>query len=910
MKRILLISLLAIGELTQAQNGYTAHTASLNLSGITLRESALLVDNTGNKWIGFSALGTPTANVGLVKHNGSTWTVYTTTTTPALPSNYITALAKDASNNIWIGSRAGLTKFDGTNFITYNTTNGLASNTITCIETNGTQVYVGTNAGLSRFDGTNFANYNVANGKLPNDTITAIKAENANTIWLGGNKRLVQFGIDNTLSTTSYTNNTSTGGKVNCIYVDANATKWIGSNSLFQFSNNTFTNVKDIYHIIGSDIPSPILDISAGLNNGIAFRMKATGFGTSSIGIMELAPNNKVYQYFAPPSNSYNTIGDYIENNGTDLVVSKNGYSFTSSITILYYGFNKTTYEMPLLQVNSNNFKYLDINNVKAGIANLSDMHLKIDAPFNDFGAYEVPKGSGNHSILASALWIGGIDNVGQLHGGAQTFRQNGTDFWPGPLDTTVAITNTMNAKNYDKIWKISYTDINNFITNFNTGNVQNGSYITTEDILTWPAKGTGNYSRNLAPFVDVNNNGIYDPTVGGDYPKIKGDQALYFIYNDHLLDSTHKVTSCLPMGIEVHAMAYAYGCSSNLAGKPELGLTTFYDYKIINRSTNTYSNTYISMFSDVDLGNFNDDYIGCNVKDAYGYAYNGDSFDEDFSGTNGYQAYPPTQGIAILKSPVAKTDGIDNDFDGTIDEPNEEMGMTKFTYFNQNTDPSNCTEYRNYMTGFWKDNTPFTCGGNAYGGPISTNWVYSGDPNGGLSTDPNNTCGNWTETTAGNIASDRRFIVGTGPFTFAPNQMQEVEYAFVTSFDSTSATNANLLSVAKLKTDVQKIKSFYNQTSIPNCLQAITIGVNEVLNQNHILMYPNPANSIVYIKNNLLGEATIKYDVLDVLGKIVVQNTTSKNEFSINIADLKTGIYFVRLNINNNTVIKKLVKE
>jgi len=34
--------------------------------------------------------------------------------------------------------------------------------------------------------------------------------------------------------------------------------------------------------------------------------------------------------------------------------------------------------------------------------------------------------------------------------------------------------------------------------------------------------------SEKIAPFYDNNNDGIYDP-MAGDYPQIKGDQALFF---------------------------------------------------------------------------------------------------------------------------------------------------------------------------------------------------------------------------------------------------------------------------------------------------------------------------------------------------------------------------------------------
>ena len=553
--------------------------------------------------------------------------------------------------------------------------------------------------------------------------------------------------------------------------------------------------------------------------------------------------------------------------------------------------------------VNSSNFKYLDLNNVNAGISNRSDMNFGGTST----ATYEVPKGSGKNTNFASALWIGGYDNANQLHGGAQTYRQNGNDFWPGPLDTITATIDTAVAITYDKIWKVSYTDINTFITAFNSGSI-----IATPDMLTWPAHGTGNYTRNLAPFVDYNGDGIYNPN-DGDFPKIKGDQALYFIYNDKL--AAHG-TNYAPMGIEVHAMAYAYGCSGAVGGRPELTYTTFYDYKIINRSVNNYHDVFVSMWNDFDLGYYNDDYIGCNVADNYGYGYNSNSTDPT------YGNYPPAQGYAIVKGPIANlADGIDNNNNGQIDELNEDCKLSKFTYYNNNlagnpiqmSDPATFNQYYGYMTGFWKDGSPFTCGGTAYTGTNTgtpTNWAYTGDVNTGISTATNSSCGsaNWTESTAGIIGGDRRLIINSGPFSLNAGQMQEVEYAFVTSFDSTSTTNANLLSVAKLKTDVQKINAYYNLINKPNCF--LTIGITELLKQNDFMLYPNPAKSVITIKSTLEGSATIDYDVIDVLGKTIIKNETTNLNFNINIADLNSGIYFLRLKINNSIVVKKFVKE
>ncbi|MEZ4830315.1 MAG: hypothetical protein R3C61_29120 [Bacteroidia bacterium] len=41
----------------------------------------------------------------------------------------------------------------------------------------------------------------------------------------------------------------------------------------------------------------------------------------------------------------------------------------------------------------------------------------------------KVPKGSNRHSMFASSLWIGGLDESGQLRVAAQTYRQSGIDF-------------------------------------------------------------------------------------------------------------------------------------------------------------------------------------------------------------------------------------------------------------------------------------------------------------------------------------------------------------------------------------------------------------------------------------------------------------------------------------------------
>src|SRR5688572_4932623 len=74
----------------------------------------------------------------------------------------------------------------------------------------------------------------------------------------------------------------------------------------------------------------------------------------------------------------------------------------------------------------------LDINNVRARLMTGGDMWWDNGT---SQARYEVPKGSLKSSLFAGSVWIGGFDPQRQLKVAAQTYRQSGNDYWPGPLD-------------------------------------------------------------------------------------------------------------------------------------------------------------------------------------------------------------------------------------------------------------------------------------------------------------------------------------------------------------------------------------------------------------------------------------------------------------------------------------------
>jgi hypothetical protein len=466
------------------------------------------------------------------------------------------------------------------------------------------------------------------------------------------------------------------------------------------------------------------------------------------------------------------------------------------------------------------------MNNVRTLIFTGGDMWW--DREGNQNAYYYVPavqnRNTGASSCFAGSIWLGGLDAGGQLKVAAMTYRQNGIDFWPGPLDTTNASADPDVCAKFDEIYTITRAEVDNFVNN--PGSTPTGN------MLSWPGNGdvSKKQGRKLAPFVDVDNNFLYDPTTG-DYPaydvfnkaeknnlgfcktKLFGDQTLFWVFNDN--GGIHTETQGVPIGVEVRAQAFAFKTND------EINNMTFYNYEVFNRSSFQLNKTYFTVWTDADLGYFLDDYVGCDVKRGLGYIYNADPFDETAMGTNGYQDYPPALGCDFFKGPLADYnaatgvgDGVDNDQDGVVDEVGETIQMSRFTYYNNNygafppqtTNPDIAIHYYNYMTGFWKDGSPFTLGNNAYGGTTPATFIYDGDP-------VNNV--GWTERGSGNPPGDRRFLQSAGPFTLKPGAVNEITFGLPWAQSPTKG--GNLQSVALLLTADTKAQALFD-----NCFKLL----------------------------------------------------------------------------------------
>jgi len=488
-------------------------------------------------------------------------------------------------------------------------------------------------------------------------------------------------------------------------------------------------------------------------------------------------------------------------------------------------------------------YQHLDINNIKVPL--FSRGNLFRESLHGSHGA-EFPSGSSSNVIFSQSLWFGGLDQNQELRIAGQKYfgyGLNGYDHFIGPVSQS---TTPESLSAYNKVWKISKNEINAHISNYN-----NLSYTIPTDILTWPAHGDVSLgeAQNLAPFVDVNQNGIYEPYLG-DYPKIRGDQALFAIFND--ANKTHSEFNGQKVHAEVHVMLYGYEDPY----VDFLDNSFFVHYEIYNRSENlSYSNFYISQYIDHQLGYYMDNYIGTHVSKNIIYAYNGDNYDES---SIGYGAKPPVFGWVLLNQDYTST-------------------MSHYNDLSKNGIPINPSQVYNAMQGLYNDTTSMVYASTT----TPTKFIYPGNTN-PLFSD------NWTEPLSGNEPESRRTTASTVVYDFGPGDKICLDYAGVFSRDNTPDYNHQ---INQLFADVDGVQSVYDYENFDCNNQVLT--VNETpLNalsffvKDHTLMVNRPTETA----------ENFQIHIVNSLGKILLSSTLkpSESQKAIDISHLPSGIYFI----------------
>lgn len=312
-------------------------------------------------------------------------------------------------------------------------------------------------------------------------------------------------------------------------------------------------------------------------------------------------------------------------------------------------------------------------------------------------------------------------------------------------------------------------------------------------DWLEWPwQKG--------APYYDRNGNGVYDPDPSGAYDPAKdepgyadADQVVWFVTNDLNEAQSRSFEGSDPIGLEIQTTLWGY------ARADQLGNVIFKQFKFIYKGTATGSSVsridsmYVGQWADPDLGDYSDDFEGCDTvydgggihTSSLGFVYNSTTADRNY---NAFGLAPPAMGYDFFAGPLVPSPGSTAVFDLKYRPGYRNLPMSSWIYFAAGgtyTDPDfdyvGAGQWYNLLRGL----TPVTGAPFVFPGTTEpTKFWLSGDPvahTGNLDGTIDN-------------PGDRRMMLSAGPFTMSLGDTQEVVVALVGGIGSDRLSSISVM--------------------------------------------------------------------------------------------------------------------
>jgi serine protease AprX len=98
----------------------------------------------------------------------------------------------------------------------------------------------------------------------------------------------------------------------------------------------------------------------------------------------------------------------------------------------------------------------------------------------------------------------------------------------------------------------------------------------------------------------------------------------------------------------------------------------------------------------------------------------------------------------------------------------------------------------------------------------------------------------------------------------------------------------------------------------IPNVCSFV-LGLNNKsadLAIDELMVYPNPFNSLISIYLNSSNEKIISISLNDMLGKTLQTFDANSNDFTLDLSNCDSGIYFLRIETDSKVLSKKIIKQ
>lgn len=172
-----------------------------------------------------------------VSHRAQHYNFINYSTESGLVQSQIRSIAQDRNGYLWLGTLAGLSKYDGKKFINYSIQNGLIDNQIfSLLPDRSVGLWIGTLGGLNYYDGKRFRSY-LFKEDMAETMVNAILQDQSGDLWLAtdgaGVCRLRDGAFDYFTEEQGMVNN-----NVRALCLDDQGRIWFGTKNGICFYNN------------------------------------------------------------------------------------------------------------------------------------------------------------------------------------------------------------------------------------------------------------------------------------------------------------------------------------------------------------------------------------------------------------------------------------------------------------------------------------------------------------------------------------------------------------------------------------------------------------------------------------------------------------------------------------------------
>ena len=459
--------------------------------------------------------------------------------------------------------------------------------------------------------------------------------------------------------------------------------------------------------------------------------------------------------------------------------------------------------------------------------------------------------------LFAGGLWVTAQDESRNQRVAITDYgATNGYfDFQSGPIGTGGNFTSSMY---FCRSFKVTKDQVSAHLDDLADGTLNQ----PIPAVMEWPGRNNAMmpataFDLDLAPFVDVNEDGIYQPELG-EVPDFHADEAIWWVTNDYVehLESG----SFLPLSVDVQVLAQAYKGPGHPAEKAQV-----YSVKLINRSDISLDSLSVSLWVDPWA-------ITCELPPEFGtipsrntvFSYQPVSENPDSVSLStcrpSYLESSPIVFFKILSSSlngeaaIVRNSGINYRLYGDGSRPN--------------------IHFYERSHGRWDDQSPLTVGGSGYGGTQPTNWAFFGNPADNSSW---STCQN-------DSLIDPRFVLNANLHEkFNPGDEFETNYSvFVVDGEPVACQDIDALIPT-----LDSITDYVQNTVVSS--NRTPRAVIEALS-----LKPNPARDVFEISLGVGQEALHSATLFDGLGRVVEQYSPNELNGTINVAHLPRGTYSI----------------